>query len=76
VIFRVYVDSGPITVFLPDKLDAYEVPEGAVMLIPEGISIRISPAKLLKEYSVSRPISNLFRVLPLINENRWLSFPI
>jgi len=32
-----YAASGPITVFLPDKLDAYEVPEGAVMLIPEGI---------------------------------------
>ena len=31
-----YVASGPITVFLPDTLDAYEVPEGSVMLIPEG----------------------------------------
>jgi quercetin dioxygenase-like cupin family protein len=33
-----YAESGPITVFLPDRLDAYEVPEGAVMLIPEGLS--------------------------------------
>ncbi len=32
-----YAVSGPVTVFLPEKLDAYEVPEGAVMLIPEGI---------------------------------------
>lgn len=32
-----YVASGPITVFLPDRLDAFEVPEGSVMLIPEGV---------------------------------------
>jgi len=32
-----YVERGPITVFLPDTLDAFEVPEGAVMLIPEGV---------------------------------------
>jgi len=32
-----YALSGPITVFLPDILDAHEVPEGSVMLIPEGV---------------------------------------
>ena len=32
-----YVEKGPITVFLPETLDAFEVPEGAVMLIPGGV---------------------------------------
>lgn len=32
-----YVIDGPVTVFLPEELETFEVKEGEAMLIPEGV---------------------------------------
>lgn len=54
-----YVESGPVTFFLPDTHDTFEVHEGEAMIIPEGTTYQCV------NYA-NKTIKTIFSISPLL----------